>query len=140
MQTVIGMMKNPRNEENLQNIILECELKNKNEILNTLFECESIGSTKIVFIEKNKQTGLAFIVSYFRGKANILETRRIRAAKEEEPWEKITQLLEGCEEPRIIKGHGIVMMECLTPKLKLNEARTELCSYKDVLVDCYYEW
>ncbi|MEM1619850.1 MAG: hypothetical protein QXU97_01385 [Fervidicoccaceae archaeon] len=111
------------------------------ETLAALSECELMLATRLLIGDLAKGRGAAFAIALSEsGELCAVKASLARVADENEPWERITELLGDCMDIRILRGRGKVWVICEDRELDLEEALSEVSGYEDPAVLCYHEW
>ncbi len=142
-----AMKRNPRDEAEgvfflklrITDILNMVETKQQ-EIADALRECEDSGATRIMLLDASKGEGMILVTTWDEEGLAATSLHKVVVLSEEEKWEEFVKRLGDCMDARVIKGKGIVLIECLDPELDPKSAREIIASMKEPVVECYYEW
>lgn len=142
-----AMKKNPRDEAEgvfflklrITDVLNMVKTKQQ-EIADALRECEDSGATRIMMLDASKGEGVILVTIWDEGGLVATSLHKVVVLSEEEKWEEFVKRLGDCMDARVVKGKGVVLIECLDPELKLKSAREIIASMKEPVVECYYEW
>ncbi|MEM0021866.1 MAG: hypothetical protein QXT69_05030 [Fervidicoccaceae archaeon] len=137
------MKSNPRNE-GLYYILRETQEGKPwlDEVLESITDCEIEGNEIILIIDRKTGRGVKVVTRYDPSLLDSIpeEWKELHIFRADEDWTLLTEALGACRESRILRQKDIVLVECTSPNLSVEDAIKILSAIEDPEVLCYYGW